>query len=432
MREGFTGRTMNICPNKRRRKWLIGGGAACLLHGPGRALARAVVVDSRLTLELNAFGGAPGAKPAALIDAFERAFDALKAAGGGILAVPPGVYDFGNWPTSRGIVAAADLSDVEILAYGATFRLNTTRQVVPTLFYFTNPNNVRIAGAAFNDTGYDPRVDWRGMYCARAEADRPCRGFTMVDCRVDGAVGLFQSQPLGAGRFLMKNISLHGVVKNAYYGAGLTYVGDNANVDLVCRNVRRGCISFGLKNANLKLRMYHTADALGSNGFIALACEGESQGNVENVRIELDASGVASHASLVHFYHKQTEQRGYMRRIDAAVTLNDMKEGRVSTSMFAFDHELPDRTILQSTDRGWDEISLRGSVKGRLPGRVIHNPSKSTVAGEIYIDPELSSRMNLSELPSYFRGHSNMKKDTSIGLQAPAKGNDSNDKRYKR
>jgi hypothetical protein len=395
---------MRIWPNERRRKWLIGGAASCLLHGPGRALARAVVVDSRLTLELNAFGGAPGAKPAALIDAFERAFDALKAAGGGILVVPPGVYNFGNCATSRAIVAAKDLNNVEISAYGTTFRLNTTHRVIPTLFYFINPNNVRIAGAAFNDAGYDPRVDWRGMYCARAEADRPCKGFTMTDCRVDGAVGLFQSRPLGTSRFLMSDIGLHGVVKNAYYGAGLTYVGDNAKVDLVCRNVRRGCVSFGLKNANLKIQMHHTADAPGSNGFIALACEGESHGNVENVRIELEASGAPSHASLVHFYHTQTEKRGYMRRIDAAVTLNDLKDGRVPTSMFAFDHELPDSTILRLTDRGWDEISLRGSVKGRLPGRVVHNPSQSTVAGTIHVDPGLAAKMDMAGLPSYFHG----------------------------
>jgi len=389
---------------ERRRRLLLGGVAALVLNVPRRGVARSEKPANRAKISLATFGGVPGASPEVLIDSFEQAFAHLKLAGGGELVVPPGIYDFGDCSSGGRVISVDDLQNVVISAYGATFRLKTTKKVIPLLFYFFNPNNVKVAGASFNDAGYDGDVDWRGMYCVKAEANRPCSGFTMVDCYVNGAVGLFQSQQHGVNRYLMKDISLHGTVENAYYGAGLTYVGDNARVDLICRNVRRGCISFGLKNAHIKIRMSHTADAPGSNGFIALACEGESEGNVENVHIDLDVSGVGNHSALVHFYHVKSERLGYIRKVNAAVTVNNLKRGHTPTNVFVFDHELPSTAILPSTARGWDQIVLRGSVRGRLPGRLIHSPSRSTSSGTIYIASELATReLNMSELPAYFR-----------------------------
>lgn len=393
----------NVSMGERRRKLLLGGVAALILQVPGHGVAHSARPANRAKISLATFDGVPGASPEMLIDAFEQAFAHLKLAGGGELVVPPGIYDFGDCSSGGRVIFVEDLENVVVSAYGATFRLKTTKKVIPLLFYFFNPNNVKVAGASFNDAGYDGDVDWRGMYCVKAEANRLCSGFTMVDCYVNGAVGLFQSQQHGVNRFLMKDISLHGTVENAYYGAGLTYVGDNAKVDLICRNVRRGCISFGLKNAHIKIRMNHTAEAPGSNGFIALACEGESEGNVENVRIDLDVSGVGNHSGLVHFYHVKKEKLGYIRKVNAAVTVNNLRRGRTPTNVFVFDHELPSTAILPATARGWDQIVLRGSVKGRLPGRVIYSPSRSTSPGTIYVDPGLVTReVNMSELPAYF------------------------------
>jgi hypothetical protein len=284
-----------------------------------------------------------------------------------------------------------------------TFGMKTTSDVVAAMFSFTNPDNVLMAGASFRDSGFDPRVEWRGMYCARAEATRPSSGFKMVDCSVDGAVGLFTSQSGGENKFLMNNISLHGVVKNAYYGTGLTYVGNNAKVDLICENVRRGCIAYGIRNADIRIKMRHAAGAPGSNGFISLISEGESAGNVENVRIRLDASGAAGHGALVHFYHQQPEARGIMRDVDVTVTVNNLRRGRGATHVFVFDHELPNAVIATSTSRGWDRIFLHGRVTGSISGRVIHNPSVSTAPGAIYVDDSLAALIRQHQLPGYFR-----------------------------
>lgn len=389
--------------DERRRKLMLGGAAAFVLQASAGVAARPAKAEGRPRLSLAALGGVPGASPETLIDAFIQAFAHLKSAGGGELLVPPGVYDFGECATGGRIVSVDDLKDVVISAYGATFRLNTTKKVIPILFYFFNPNAVTVAGASFNDIGYDAELDWRGMYCAKAESNRPCSGFRMVDCKVDGAVGLFQSLQHGANRFLMKDIHLHGTVRNAYYGAGLTYVGDNAKVDFTCENVRRGCIAYGLRNASIKIKMSHAAGVPGSNGFISLACEGENAGNVENVRIELEVNGVAKHSGLVHFYHQKTEVRGWMRNIAANVTVNQLKMSRTTPSVFLFDHELPDTEILKSTTRGWDQIFLSGRINSSFTGRIIHNPSVSTAAGTIYVEPGLVAQMDMSRLARYFR-----------------------------
>ncbi len=388
---------------KEHRRKILLGGAAYLVHAFGNSLAGTVRAEPQARLSLSTFGGMPGASPARLKDAFSKAFEQLRAVGGGELIVPAGKYDFGSCNTGINVVAADDLRDVFISAYGAKFRLHTKATVVPCLFYFSNPTNVTLAGASFTDTGYDPKVDWRGMYCVRSEASRESSGFRMVDCHADGAVGLFQSMQNDESKYLMKRIRLHATLKNVYYGAGLTYVGEHADIDLDCENVRRGCIAYGLRNASIAIRMKHAAGAMGSNGFICLISEGARAGNVENIRIRLMASGAAAHSGLIHFYHQQKEAQGSMRNIHAEVMVNNLSgEKNVKTNIFVFDHETPDATILSSTRRQWDGIHLSGRVNGELSGRVIHNPSVSTSPGAIYLAPELAARADMSTLPKYF------------------------------
>ena len=389
----------------KRRAFLLGGGVL-LAQAASHLLPRNARAATGPRFSLADFGGIPGASPALLVSAFDKAFARLKEAGGGELLVPPGLYDFGPQAKAGRVVSVDDLSHVLISARGAIFRLNTMAKIIPCMFYFFNPNQVAIVGARFEDVGADPGVDWRGMYCVKAESNRPCAGFRMSDCAVDGAVGMFQSLQHNENRFLMKDIHLQGTVRNAYYGAGLTYVGDNAQVDLRCENVRRGCISFGLRNAEIRIRMHHAADAAASNGFISLACEGEDQGNVENVRIDLQASGTARHGGLVHFYHVKSEAHGTMRNVDVHVAVDQKKGDGAPTSVFVFDHELAGGLIAKVTARGWDGITLRGSVRGDVPGRLIHNPSLSIAPCAIYVERALLAKAGMPKLPSYFHSAS--------------------------
>lgn len=394
----MTDRSRSVAGQPGRRRLLLGG--LCMA---GMAAAAPSVAGAR-NVSLAACGGRPGAGRAELVRAFARAFELLRSAGGGVLDIAPGAYDFGRQAEDASIIPVEGLHDVRIRAHGALFLLDTVASVTPCLFYFVNPVNIVFEGASFRDAGYDPRLNWRGMVCVRVEATVPVRGFELTQCAVDGAVALFQCHQHGRHKFLARGIRLQGTVRNAYYGASLTYAGDGADLDLACENVRRGCMSYGLRNATVRMRMKHARGQPASNGFICLACEGASAGNVENVRLLLEFSGPACHGSLVHFYHQRQERAGAMANIRAHVKLSGMQEGDGALRVFLFDHEVAGGVILRRTARAWSGISLSGEISGRLHGRLVDNPSESTSPGSIRLDQALSAHAELSRLPAYFHG----------------------------
>lgn len=379
-----------------RRRLLLGGLCMAGLGPTAPSVAGAGSVS------LAACGGRPGAGRAELIGAFARAFELLRSAGGGVLDIAPGAYDFGRQTEDASIIPVEGLHDVRIRAHGALFLLDTVASVTPCLFYFVNPVNIVFEGASFRDAGYNPRLNWRGMVCVRVEATLPVRGFELTQCTVDGAVALFQCHQHGKHKFLVRGIRLQGTVRNAYYGASLTYAGDDADLDLACENVRRGCMSYGLRNATIRMRMKHARGQPASNGFISLACEGAGAGNVENVQVMLESSGAACHGSLVHFYHQQQERAGAMANIRAHVKLSGMQEGDAALRVFLFDHEVAGGAILRRTARTWSGISLSGEISGKLHGRLVDNPSESTSPCSIRLDQALSAHAELSRLPAYF------------------------------
>lgn len=381
-----------------RRRLLLGG---LCMAGLGAAAPSAADTGS---VSLAACGGRPGSGRAELIGAFARAFELLRSAGGGVLDIAPGAYDFGRQAEDASIIQVEGLHDVRIRAHGALFQLDTAASVTPCLFYFVNPVNIVFEGASFRDAGYDPRLNWRGMVCVRVEATIPVRGFALTQCAVDGAVALLQCHQHGRNKFLARGIRVQGTVRNAYYGVSLTYAGDGADLDLACENVRRGCMSYGLRNATIRMRVKHARGQPASNGFISLACEGASAGNVENVQVMLEFTGPACHGSLVHFYHQQQERPGAIANVRAHVKLSGMQEGDGALRVFLFDHELPGGAVLRRTARAWSGISLSGEISGRLHGRLLDNPSESTSPGSIRLDQVLSAHADLARLPAYFHG----------------------------
>ena len=391
---------MKSLSTKRRHLLLRGAtlGAAALLPAalgdatggqPRRSKAggiKAAMVPSA-TVNLADYGGVPGARAAALVLAFRHALADLAGQGGGTLVVPRGVYDFGKCADAATLVLCRDARDIAISAYGALFVVTTSANVVPNLFYFFNFQNITIAGASFTDAGFDPRPDWRGMVCVGLQADRPSRGFTMVDCYAERVVSLLSSQNNAVTRGFLSNIRVHGEVRHAYYGVGASFIRDNVDVDLVCHNVRRGIIASALRNADIRMTVSSTAHWPGSNGLIALVCGGASVGNVENVRVTLAASGAGIHDSYVHFYHQGDEPDGAKRNVDATVHLDNAGAG---TILFLFDHEA--RFVKATTARVWDAIALHGTITGDFDGRVVANPSASSAPGTVCLDRHLAQQ----------------------------------------
>lgn len=344
------------------------------------------------------YGGLPGAAPSVLIGAFANAFAALTQNGGGTLLVPAGIYDFREYDSSALIVRGDDLSNIVISAYGATFKATTTANVMPFLFYFFNPNNLTIAGARFVDPGFNPSVNWKGMYGVGIQANRASGRFRMVDCHAESVVGLFSANNNAGTRHYLEDIDIQGEVRNSYYGVGASFIRERVKVNLICHNVRRAFIANALKNADITVTASSTEQWPGSNGLVSLASGGAEMGNVEDVRVNVNASGVCIYGSYVHFYQVGPAVDGYMRDIDATVNLDNVS---VVQNLFIFDHEI-DR-VQHKTARVWDQIHLHGSVTGSFGGRVISNPSVSSSSGTVYVDHNLALLEKQWDLPAYFR-----------------------------
>jgi hypothetical protein len=392
---------MKSLSTKRRKLLLRGavlGAAAALLPAPvGDATGgqprrnqvggiKAAVVPPAI-VSLADYGGLPGAQTAALVGAFRQALDALADQGGGTLLVPRGVYDFGQCTDAATLVLCRNARDIAISAYGALFKVTTAANVMPNLFYFFNFQNITIAGASFADAGFDPRPDWRGMVCVGIQADRPSHGFTLVDCYAERVVSLLSSHNNAATRRFLSNIRVHGEVRYAYYGVNASFIRENADIDLVCHDVRRAVIASALRNADIRVTASSTAQWPGSNGLIALICSGASVGNVKNVRIVLAASGEGNYGSYIHLYHQGDQTEGTIRNIDATV---HVAHAAPVTSLFLFDHEA--RFVKATTSRVWDRIALHGTITGDFDGRIVANPSVSARPGTVCLDRHLAQR----------------------------------------
>ena len=367
-------------------------GSGGRIGGIGSAVVPATLVS------LVDFGGIPGADRSILISAFSQAFVALKKSNGGILLVPPGVYDFGHYADATSIIFCRNLRNVAISAYGVTFIATTTSNVVPHLFYFFNFFNVTIAGASFVDPGFTPWINWRGMYCAGIQADKSSSGFTMVDCFAERVMGLLASNNNAATRSYLSDVKVHGEVHHAYYGVGASFIREYVNVDLVCHNVRRAFIAYSLKSANITVTSSCTFNWPGSNGLVVLVSAGASMGSVEDVRVNVTASGACIYSSYVHFYHQGPEVDGCMRYIDATAHVINAD---CAPSLFLFDHET--NGVQVETGRKWDQISLHGSVTGKFIGKIISNPSKAKLPGTVYVDANLAEMAESKNLPAGFR-----------------------------
>jgi hypothetical protein len=402
------GDQMKSLSTRRRNLLLRGaalGAAAALLPAPvGDATGgqprrtqvggiKAAMVPPAI-VSLADYGGLPGARTAALVGAFRQALDDLAVQGGGTLLVPRGVYDFGRCTDAATFVLCRNARDIAISAYGALFTVTTDANVMPNLFYFFNFQNITIAGASFADAGFDPRPDWRGMVCVGIQADRPSHGFMLVDCYAERVVSLLSSHNNAATRRLLSNIRVHGEVRYAYYGVNASFIRENADIDLVCHDVRRAVIASALRNADIRVMVSSTAQWPGSNGLIALICGGASVGNVKNVRIALEASGEGNYGSHVHLYHQGDEPDGAIRNIDATV---HVAHAAPATTLFLFDHET--RFVKATTSRVWDRIALHGTIAGDFDGRVVANPSASVTPGTVCLDRHLAQYAHSGHMP---------------------------------
>ncbi len=325
-----------------------------------------------------------------VVEALQAALNVWAATPGGTLTIPAGDYYLGSYATSAVVLSCTPPRRGRISAYGARFIVTTsTFDVTPFIFKFTNPDGVVFEGGEFLDLGFDSSAwvshDRQGAGGVLIAATVACDGFTLRDARAENVTYLIVSSNQATNRNLLRHINVIDCkVKMAYYGVDLIYAAQNVDIrGLECEDVRRGFISFGLKNATVDIKLKTNAGFLGSNAFISVGCEGEAfvtgtgplgaDGNVENMRIDLTVSGFEAHVSYVHLYHIQNDSAGSIKNIRANVMINNLSSAGKNalvgnTNIFLLDHELPSTALLGITSREFKDIDLSGGIIGAITG----------------------------------------------------------------
>src|SRR3569623_759910 len=294
--------TAASAPNWQRRKMLLAGAAFCLLKGCGGGSGEAAVsngaagaagasssagsVGAGSMVDLAVYGGVPGAAPSAIINAFDSAYAALKATGGGTQLNPPGV------------------NNVTISGYGASLRITTTGKAVPAILQFSNCNNITVAGLHFTDPGTDLEVEWKGAACIQSDCTVACNGIKVADCSADQVVALYKSYGKGGGlNYLLTDIDIAGTVNNSYYGINVNYNGAHSKCNLTTNGVRRAFICYGAQYWDIWVNA-NTSNSSGSNALIELPTSAAAL-TVTNLNIYLTATGsLSNHAGLITFFQQ--------------------------------------------------------------------------------------------------------------------------------
>ena len=326
--------------------------------------------------------------------AFMAAFDYMKSVGGGTLLVPPGDYFFGDYSSSDFVMDIQDTHNVTVIGYGATFSVRSTQIATPFLFALRGCSNWKFMGCSFIDLGFDPS-SWltHQRWGMAAICIRPTEGYNsglvVQDCQARNLTYFVLSDQTTAEGNLRSfgDIDIRNCyVENAYYGVNLLYFGGTTRVDMDCKDVRRGFISYGQRNTDIHINLYTSAGFFGSNAFISLACEGYthlrkgaalgSQCLVDNIRIRLNVTGYEAHGSYVCGYHQQdADSLGVISNIDASVQIDYLstagkEPGVGNTNVFALRHETP-TGVIQSTPRRFHNFKMDCQIAGTITGKVI-------------------------------------------------------------
>src|SRR3569623_693482 len=415
--------TAASAPNWQRRKMLLAGAAFCLLKGCGGGSGEAAVsngaagaagasssagsVGAGSMVDLAVYGGVPGAAPSAIINAFDSAYAALKANGGGTLLIPPGIYDLGRHDSDAAAVNATGLNNVTISGYGASLRITTTVKAVPAILQYSNCNNITVAGLHFTDPGTDLEVEWKGAACIQSDCTVACNGIKVADCSADQVVALYKSYGKGGGlNYLLTDIDIAGTVNNSYYGINVNYNGAHSKCNLTTNGVRRAFICYGAQYWDIWVNA-NTSNSAGSNALIELSTASSGL-TVSDVNIRLNVTGnLSNHAGLVTFFQQdEVSTPAVIQNINADVRIVNATSlpGAGIISFLYWDGA----SLQQTTIKTWSNLQLTGGFDA-ASAALFAGANKFASAGAASSSPNNSvvlrtgqSYQDMTLLPSYF------------------------------
>jgi hypothetical protein len=307
-----------------------------------------------------------------------------------------GTLDFGNLTYDLGTVASATWAvlidspvGMRLIGNGAQIHCTCTAGRA-SAFAVKNPLGFSSDGLEFSQPGYligstgGTSSSANGTYgfllfaSAPFTADAPCGNVTINGAARDcaGFVTVDATTQLGAVSpvfYAMRNVKVTGVCERIFYGFSSVYGAVDTDAKLVCRDVRRGVVTYGHKKGNFDLTLECSSGFVGSNAFVEIACEGQTTGNVQDIDVRVKVTGCEAHSNIVYFYHQQNEAAGSIGNVRARVTLDNLnvtgKDASVgATNVFGFGHENTSGANLGTTARTWDNLDIDCDVLGTISG----------------------------------------------------------------
>lgn len=348
-------------------------------------------------VNLATYGGIPGALAATIKTAIANALTALKAAGGGTLLIPPGIYDMGASAVNgyEFLGAQVEMSNIRISGYGALFTFQTTAAVITYGIVFVDGQNIELEGLQFRDTGYDSSLSWKGAHAVmsfQTSAFGGVKGFRMRDCYATSCLSPYAVQ--GDAAFLLSDVDVQAVADNCYYGLQLDGV-TNVTASIVTTDARRSAIAYNCNNMTLTVDATNTAAGVGSNGWVELAARADD--DCGNWKVNLTYRGDVRHGTLVRVEHQGLAgTAGTMDNVDLTLTVDNPVNSGFASDAIKFTHDAGGGV----TNRVWSNFRVHGQFLGDwLAADKVTNPEISATGSSIALDASVD---DLTGLPAYF------------------------------
>lgn len=268
-----------------------------------------------------------------------------------------------------------------------------------------NPVDFQSSGVVFENNGFTiagtvggPRIGSYGFYVYATtpySESNPCGG-VVIECSAKNCMGLVtcdSTNQLGVSNAVahaVRNLQVRGVVDSVYYGVSSVYGATNVKADLDCKDTRRGFISYGQKVAKVNLVATSSANFIGSDAFVEIACEGSMAGNVIDIDVNVSMSGVEAHEAIVNFYHQQDSSTGEIANVRSFVSANGLttvgKNPALGTlNLYRFTHVNAAGSVLGSTGRVTRDCRIDCAVSGSITGSLVQVQSAPTVKSPLYL-----------------------------------------------
>src|SRR5574340_620130 len=276
-------------------------------------------------------------------------------------------YDMGSVSPGAALLPSIN-AKLRVIGNGATITMSTNATGQTHLFDLINPVYAKFENITFSDAGADISQTWRGAHFVYVSASGFINGYgNIVFTGVKTTSGVSPLTVFGtSATSRIENIKFEGgcVFTNTYYGPLFQNQGDNFTGEWTCNNCRRAYYSYGVRNHDVTIKVYHDGVAYyGSTGAIEIVSntvERPANSDTRNIRVRVTFSGsVANYGSCVNFILIGASGAKIDNvYVDLSLTDATWTSGNIPVLFEAYDTN--GGTRLTATDNSWDNIHLSG------------------------------------------------------------------------